>query len=366
MLRGATQRLDMIETINGIVVFLFAGAATLMGALAAMGAHHPLLSLGTLLFGGFAAILVHELGHALAAWLVGWRVWIIHVAPFALRLDDMSVRVVGHYGGPDFAGFVLSSPRTPQLDTKLRNAFVSAGGPIASWLMAGLFIAAALPGPTISYDVSNERYMLYALGLFSLATAIATSLPLSGGDRKNDAAQIHTYLTGTAPRRPHALWAFGLWRHGIEPKHWNAELRASVAAARADPTIVWLPAYFDFIAAIRANNAQAARATFSAFGAEFNDAALDALEVFVRASIDGDTDGTRVLINDATALDRLPTEILHLRELALVDIERVAGEISAARNRLARLHANVARSPHAREPHWSELFAAANARFKSP
>lgn len=362
MRRGATERLDTIESVNGVIVFLLAGAATLCAIGAAMGANHPLLSLSALLFGGFIAVLVHEIGHAIAAWLVGWRVWIIHVAPFALRLDSGSLRFVGDYGGPDFAGFVLPSPTAPHHDTKLRAAFVSAGGPIASWIMAAVLIAIAVPGPIVRYEVSDIRYILYALGLFSLASAIATSLPLVTNGRRNDAAQIRDFLDGSLKRHPHALWALGLWAYGVDPKYWNAELRSSVDAVRAAPGLAWIPACFDFIAAVRANDASAARATFNAFGAEFNEAKLQVLEGFIQATIEANTIGASDILSHASP-EAVPAEVQSLRELALVDIDRAAGQTAIARNRLARVHAQVSKSPYGRQPHWPALFQAAEARF---
>lgn len=49
----------------------------------ALGAGHLFLGL---LAGSFLAVAVHELGHALGAHLVGWRVWIISVAGIVVSI----------------------------------------------------------------------------------------------------------------------------------------------------------------------------------------------------------------------------------------------------------------------------------------
>lgn len=359
-------REDPRDPISRFIVFLLTGSVTVLGMGAAMAAHHPLVSLCTILFGGFVAVLVHELGHAIAAWLVGWRVWIIHVAPIALRLDGGSLRFVGNYGGPDFAGFVLPSPRAPRHDTKWRSAFVSAGGPIASWLMAGVLIAIAVPGPTASWDITDTRYTLYALGLFSLAAAIGSSLPLWGRRHANDAANIQATLDGTLKRGPHATWALSLWRYGIESKHWNAELRASVDAARSTPALAWIPAYFDGVAAMRAGNAAATRKTFPALRATYDDATLSILESYVRAALEGECQSAADLLAAIPSLDDVPPEVMALREFALADIEHASGQTHMARNRLARVHARIVAGKYDKQPHWKDLFAAAEARLARP
>jgi hypothetical protein len=364
MQRGAGDRLDTGGILNSLIVFAFSGAATLMAMGVAVSAHHPLISLAIILFGGFAAVLVHELGHAVAAWLVGWRVWIIHVAPFALRLDGGSFRIVSGYDGPDFAGFVLPSPAAPRHDTKLRAAFISAGGPLASWLMAVVCIAIAAPGPIERYEVTNERTILYALGLFSLAAALGSSLPLYGRKRMNDAARVQAHLDGVLPRRPHAEWAIGLWRYGIEPTHWNAALRSSVDAARTDPAQAWIPAYFEFVAAVRARDAAAAREVFASLGAAFNEDTLNVLEAFVRAAIENDTQGADDRLASIHSLQGTPAEVMVLRQLALAEIDRAGGQTDIARSRLDRAQAQLTQDRLSRQPHWSDLFEAARSRLE--
>lgn len=351
------------DIVNEAIVFLLTGTAMIIGVGAAMGAHNPLLALGTILFGYFLVVLVHELGHAIAAWLVGWRVWIIYVAPFSLRLDDGELHIASGYKGEDFAGFVLPSPSAARHDTKWHGAIVSAGGPMASWLVAGLLIAIAYPGPTYPGDISDVRYGLYALGFFSLAAAIGSSLPLVRRGQPNDAATIQARLDGTVRHGPHAWWAIALWRYGIEPKHWNADLRVSVDAARSNPGLAWIPAYFDGVAALRARDPAAMRLTFPALGATFNQASLDILEAYLRAAFESEGKSAAELLASILSLDGVPSEVLCLRELALVEIERASGQAFIARNRLARVRTQLVANKCERQPYWKDLFEAAEARL---
>jgi hypothetical protein len=154
----------------------------------------------TLLFAGwFPVILVHELGHAIAAWLVGWRVWIFHVAPFAIYTRPLSWRFTGDLSGPDIAGFVLALPRDAKTDTWRRSAWVSLGGPIASWLQAALCLSVLWWSPLIlggyddsSWSVEDPAWMsalILALGCYALAAALLSSWPRKT-QRDNDGQHI--------------------------------------------------------------------------------------------------------------------------------------------------------------------------------
>lgn len=80
--------------------------------------------------GGFLSIAAHELGHAAAAHLVGWRVWIISVLGIAVR-SGHRVRFSARHTG-DAGGYVLGSPPQAALDSKWRSIVFTAGGPFIS------------------------------------------------------------------------------------------------------------------------------------------------------------------------------------------------------------------------------------------
>jgi hypothetical protein len=361
-MRGA-DRLNVTEIKNQAIVFLLCAGAWAIGAGAALGAGVWWLALSTVVFGPFAAILAHELGHALAAWAVGWRVWIVHAAPFAWRLRPLSLRLVGDYGGPDVGGFVLATPRLPEHDTKWRDAAIGAGGPLASWTLGLALIGLTATGPLERLSGEDWRHVLYALGMFSIAAAIGTSLPLVKDGRGNDAACVQARLDGTLKPLPHAEWAFAIWAYGVEPKHWDEGLRASVEAARCNPALAHVPAYFDFAAAVRAGHPASARAALAAMGANRDEEEINVLEGYVRAALESDGRTAQELIARAPPTPETEAEVAGLRELALVEIERLGGELRAARKRLARLHASLAKQQIGKQPHWGDLIGAARARL---
>jgi hypothetical protein len=351
------------ERLNQWVVFILAGGVSLLAFGAAAAAQSLFITFPILLFGSFAVVVVHELGHAIAAWMVGWRVWIIHAAPFVWRRHEDSVRFAGNLGGPDLGGFVLATPRTQGEDTKLRDCFVSAGGPLASWLMAGVLIAAAMFAQGDTYYAGDWRAGAYALGLLSLAVAIGSSLPILTRHGGNDAMHILAKLNRPPGHaRPHAENALFLWRYGVEPAEWDDELRSSVEAARSRPASAFVPGFFDFVAAVRADDPRAARAALAALSASAGDASTAILEAYVQAAFEDDRDGADAGLA-ALQLSDVTEEDMVFRTFALAELSRLDGDVEGARKRLEDLKTRLRGQPFAQQPFWNELLVAAYARL---
>jgi hypothetical protein len=355
---------DTQERINRWIVLILAGGVSLMAFIAAATAQSVFVTFPILLFGSFVVVVVHELGHAIAAWMVGWRVWIIHAAPFVWRRNADSVLFAGNLGGPDLGGFVLATPRTQREDTKWRDCFVSAGGPLASWLMAAACICAAIfMGGGAFNDGSDWRAGLYALGLLSLAAAIGSSLPVFSRHGGNDAMHILATLNRPAGQaRPHAENALFLWRYGVEPAEWDDELRSSVEAARYQPASAFVPGFFDFLTAVRADDPSAARIALATLSASAADSSTTILEAYVQTAFEDDRDGADALLSSLRLSD-VTTEDLVFREFTLAELARLDGDSEAARKRLEELKTQLSRQPFAQQPFWTELLVAAYARL---
>jgi hypothetical protein len=223
-----------------------------------------LLFLG-LLAGSFLAVAVHELGHALGARLVGWRVWIISVAGIVVRLGH-APRFSTKYTR-DVGGYVLGSPPEGALDVPWRSITFSAGGPLASLLTGPLFIYWLSTLPRGDWETPLGAGMLGAIlafGAASTSAAMATLWPMrSRGGRPNDMGMILDELFSRRPRTETqgVAWAAALFGHGVEPRAWPRWMHESIARAATNP---WAPptaAFMAFVAALETNDEPAVRRT---------------------------------------------------------------------------------------------------------
>jgi hypothetical protein len=136
-----------------------------------------------LMAGGFLSIAAHELGHAAAARLAGWRVWIISVLGIVVR-SGHGLRLSTKYTR-DVGGYVLGSPPEAALDTKLRSIVFSAGGPLIS-VVTTLIIAGvlfAVPRASWQAPISAGFFAaILAFGVASAVSALMTLWPTRGKD----------------------------------------------------------------------------------------------------------------------------------------------------------------------------------------
>lgn len=164
------------------------------------------------------AIIVHELGHLLAGWMVGLRFSSITIGPFALRLEYGRLRAgilrVMPAGG--YAGMHID--RIHRLRRRLLRFTV--GGPLANLLTA--FLAASwlayAPPTSIALTVSLELFWM-----ISALLAIFNLLPIRTGMLYTDGARI-LMLRSSLPkaRRWISLTAIGnQGQSGVRAKLWK-------------------------------------------------------------------------------------------------------------------------------------------------
>lgn len=89
----------------------------------------------------FLSVLVHEMGHAIAATLIGARVIVLVALPFELRFSPISIGLAPRRKHRDIGGYVLHEPLPGQ--TSRQAISVSAWGPLANFALA---LAALLIG----------------------------------------------------------------------------------------------------------------------------------------------------------------------------------------------------------------------------
>lgn len=139
------------------------------GVLGPFGALLPLLA-------GACALLIHEVAHALVAWMTGMEVREITVGPFILVVAKpwrLRFRTKGRNSGE----VRYSAPCRPRLRRKL--IFVSAAGPGANLVVGTVCLLAAAHGPA---RMTFADALLITFGVFSFLIGIPTLIPSGGSD----------------------------------------------------------------------------------------------------------------------------------------------------------------------------------------
>lgn len=140
----------------------------------------PLLIFSYILLTWFS-ILVHEIGHASAAAIIGWRIHAIVVPLFAYypKRKRWESRSPGRFR---VAGFVLATPR--QNGSWRASPVVVSGGCIANFILA-----AAVPALMFE-EAAIIREIASSLSAVSLAMGIVNLLPIRYGDFRSDGAKL--------------------------------------------------------------------------------------------------------------------------------------------------------------------------------
>lgn len=151
----------------------------------------PLQLLLLLIVGLWFVTLWHELGHALAARLVNWRLLTIAAGPLALRQTPKGLRLARNPLSRAWGGFVYAIPRDDR-QLRRRRFVMVAGGPVASLLLA--LLAAA--GLAASDGAGVWRVVASQVGLMSLAIGVLTLVPHRSGGLTSDGGQMWQLLRG--------------------------------------------------------------------------------------------------------------------------------------------------------------------------
>jgi len=334
-----------VAAAGGLLAVLVITALALSPAYA-LGA--GLLFVG-LLIGVFLAISVHELGHALAAWLVGWRVWIISVLGIVVRIGHaprLSTRM-----SHDVGGYVLGSPPSNARDSKWRSVAFTTGGPLASLLTGPLFIAWVGTLPREGWETATGAGVLGAMLAFGVAStwaALMTLWPLRGRDeRPNDMAMILATLfsphASADARGVGAAWS--LFEYGVEPSAWPLWMHESIARSATSPWATPAANFVAFVSALDQNDEAGARAAAQRGAHEFG----ASMRAFVAAFFDGDAEAAETKLASAASDFGLDSLSL-LRAFVEARIFRLRGDEQAATKTLSTITHNLNSGPP--QPFW--------------
>jgi hypothetical protein len=307
-----------------------------------------------LMAGGFLAIAVHELGHALGAALVGWRLWIFSVLGIVSRRGH-GLGLSTKYSH-DVGGYVLASPMDAAHDTRWRSIIVSTGGPLASVLTGPLFIYWIASEPREGWwETSIGQGVLVAMLAFGAASAASAAFTIwptrDRNGRPNDGAMILDAMSKRDPSRDvrGVSWAWGLFEYGVEPAAWPRWMHESVTRSATNPWATPLAPLLSFILALDNHDETAARAA-----AQRNAHDLGRLmRAFVAAYFDNDAQAAETELNGmAVASHEDTVSLLHrFIDMRIKALHSDANAAARARALLLRdLHSDVPR------PFWIKLF----------
>lgn len=147
------------------------------------------LSVLFILLSWYPLLAIHELGHAVTAAALGWRVHeiVLGVGPqlAVLRVFGAPLRLRLIPAG----GFVVPSPRSLS-GARLRSALIFAAGPGAELLAAGLLVLAWGPGEVFSGTTSVAGIAVQSFGVAAVLGAAMNLWPTSAAGGASDGLGI--------------------------------------------------------------------------------------------------------------------------------------------------------------------------------
>lgn len=178
--RGAARLVATVIGFLGTIIFLSSGH--LIGFVLVFAAP-------------YLVIVIHEFGHAIAAWATGMHVIEISAGPFALRTRPLRFGMSETFLGRNVGGPVLHNESRGRYLTRAADRWIIASGPLAN-----LVTFAVCYGVGRLAGNSPEIRLLIGFGLASLAAFVLSAWPhrLNSG-RGNDASEFIRTFDARSP-----------------------------------------------------------------------------------------------------------------------------------------------------------------------
>jgi hypothetical protein len=296
--------------------------------LATLGPLVPLVAIAILFLLYVLSTAVHELGHAVAARLVGWRVHVIAVGAFGYRPHRKRFERNPNPHPGDRWGWVLATPPIGS-DWDTGRATVFLGGVAANMLCAAICSAAmaTLPLSLLPYG------LIEALAVISFAMAISNLIPCKK-PRPNDGAVVLDLVAGkrTSQFEADSAWLASYVLDGVDRDLWDPELLHRLetdTSAKPLQDAVLLGRYLALGDVVRAH----ALLENSALVHDGADSSLVFNRAFLVAIVERDALKASMLLDQVPRNER-GRSYLYWR--ARMTIRAVGGEVEGAREAAAR------------------------------
>ena len=230
------------------MAFVVLAAAMIAQALAGPSGEFRLLMFAIFFALLLTAVCIHELGHAIFGVLAGFRIHLICVGPLGYRPIARKFEYVFRAQSGDFGGYVFATPRNPEMAT-IRNWMVlSAGGPLANFLVAILCVALA------GVSTSPASDILGGIGMASAIVGLASLVPVwnfRGQEHaRTDGAALldYSFSKALSPTELRIGILYGQYYDNIPPQEWDA---APVDALEREPVQSGYEDARDFLLTVR-------------------------------------------------------------------------------------------------------------------
>lgn len=156
----------------------------------------------------FFVIFIHELGHAIGAWMTGYRVHMIVVGKLGFDPENKTFQKIEDSDKNEIAGFVSATPKWPWSENRrVKEIWVSFAGPLATILLGlGLLFLHRTYG---SNEFMDSHYGFFLLAMVCFLDAAFNLFPLKlSPDLDNDGLTILKCLAGRS-RWSKEGWIYG-------------------------------------------------------------------------------------------------------------------------------------------------------------
>jgi hypothetical protein len=193
----------------------------------------PLVIVGGLLI-WLLVVAIHEIGHLLGGWLVGFRFIMIAVGPLLVVRTRAGIRAKFNTNLALFGGMAGSTP-TDDRDLQRRDAVMVAGGPIASLLLAALCLglwyglgyntatATSVEAGSQSVVAGMVGTILFFICMLSFVIAFVTLVPQRSAGQISDGKHLQLLLSGRpeGERNSALRLLYGAMFVSQRPREWN-------------------------------------------------------------------------------------------------------------------------------------------------